>query len=819
MRGMSTLALTEEQLAVVRHDYGPALVFAVAGAGKTTAMVHRIERLVREAIFPGEQILATSFSRATVYDLRTALSVWPHCRGVQTATLHAVGNRIIQKARREGLCPSLRLPAEQGGSPDRLILQRTLARARQEKLEIPAHFDESDFLSYLSLCKGNFRYPGCLPQGLPAQAADLLSQAEAPADWPQYLELYQIFEAVRLEMKLLTFDDMLLTAWESLHRSPELLASVQSRYQAVLVDEFQDINHVQSELLDLLTARHRNYMAIGDDDQTIYEWRGANPRFILEFSARYQAPKYLLRDNFRSRASHLALANAVIRNNQQREPKALQLTQGFAGLTRVHRAPDAEALSRQLVAEVQAARSRGHSLTDMAVLLRIYAQTAFIEQALHEAGIAYQIDGSVPFFQRQEVQVLLAYLRLAQLELQLQAGHSFAPELQQQFLQDWKWVANRPLRYLTTLQCEQVQQLVLAGCSLTGALHEVAAETERSFQRKNLEKLADLITWLGIQIQLDPADSVLLSLEQRLDYCAWLRKSSGFPENGEARASTVEALLDFARGRGSVTAFLAYLTELASEIPVAQERLLLTTIYRAKGLEWPVVFVPHCNQGFLPYGRGEERLEEERRLFYVAITRPREELHLLVMDSSPVSRFLREAGYLEILAEVQQLRETLTRPPEQWQTAEVLMLARHAHRLNFERYLRYWWGTTEKRYLAAQRIASLLKAADERSLLGTLALEGSQLKFWQEAASLPLQPELFQDLENYLPRRRSLPQSYAGATETGFQIGQRVRNPQFGEGKIVHIEAHLRHGLMLEVDFEGVGRKRLISRYADLQRV
>jgi DNA helicase II / ATP-dependent DNA helicase PcrA len=815
----SQLSLTEEQLAVVNHNQGPALVFAVAGAGKTTAMVHRIERLVRERVFPASAILATSFSRATVADLRSELRQWPACKNVNTATLHAVGYRVVQKAVREGLIADLRLPDEQGQSPDRLLLQRTLGRARQERIDVPPHFDETDFLSYVGLCKGNFRYPSTLPLDLPEKALVLLSQAEAPGDWPIYLDLFVIFEELRQEMGLLTFDDMLLTAWELMHKHSDLLSSVQSRYQAVLVDEFQDINHVQSELLDLIVAPHSNYMAIGDDDQTIYEWRGADPRFILEFSQRYTAHKYLLRDNFRSRASHLALANAVICHNSKREPKALQLTQGFSGLTRIHRSEDAEALGKALAQEVQSALTRGFSLKEMAVLLRIYAQTAFIEQALNEAQIPYRIDGSVPFFQRAEVQVLLAYLRLARIELQIQQGHTLTASEITALAQDWKLTVNRPLRYISAAQNEAILQAVASGLSLTGALHEIAGLAEKIYISRNLEKLADLITWLGIQIQLDPANLVLIALEDRLEYCAWLRKSSGFPENGEAKASTVEALLDYAREKGSVTAFLNYLERMSLQTENKNaEALVLTTIYRAKGLEWNVVFVPHCNQGFLPYGRGETRIEEERRLFYVAVTRPRDELHLLLMSSAPVSRFLREAGYHETLEDVQQIRKALNQAPKDWKTPEVLSLARHASRLHFERYLLHWWNDPDSRELAAQKIASLFQAAGDMSLIEQLELDKSQFKRWQGAMSLPLEPELFADLSEHtgLPKPL-LPQTKH--TIEGFKVGERVRNPQYGEGEIIKLEPHIRHGLMLEVEFDLVGRKRLVSRYADLQRV
>ncbi len=393
---MLSVQLTDEQQAIVAHNEGPALVFAVAGAGKTTALVHRLERLVRERVFEPRKMLATSFSRMAVDDLRRALARWPHTQGVRVSTLHALGYRIVRKAASEGL---LKLAEVKEEGAEQALLQRVLRRARELKVPWVAELENlepEDFLSYVGACKGNLRYANLEEAALPSQALKVAAQAEAPKGLEWYLELYRLFEQVRREEGLLTFDDMPMQGWEVLVRYPDILQVVQKAFQAVLVDEFQDVNLAQSELLDLVTAPHRNYMAVGDDDQTIYEWRGASPRFILEFERRYQARKYLIRDTFRCPAPQVALAGRVIAQNQQREPKRLSLTKGFAGRVYVRLEPHPPAQAQSLASDIAGLLAQGHRPSEMVVLVRLYAQTPYLEQALIERQIPLPGSGQHP---------------------------------------------------------------------------------------------------------------------------------------------------------------------------------------------------------------------------------------------------------------------------------------------------------------------------------------------------------------------------------------------------------------------------------------
>lgn len=823
---MTSLFLTPEQQAVVAHNHGPALVFAVAGAGKTTAMVHRIERLIREGVFPATRILATSFSRATVTDIRQALLSWPHCAGVSVSTLHAVGLQILRQAADWQLLEGLQLSGHERSNSESFLLKRSLARARQLRLDLPQNLDEQDFLSYVSVCKGNFAYPDPEALALPETALKQVSAAKAPPELPHYLELFHLYEALRQSENLITFDDMLLSAWENLHRHPELLDWAQNLYEAVLVDEFQDVNAVQNELLDLLTQHRRHYMAIGDDDQTIYEWRGASPRFILDFPERYQAQKYLLRENFRSQASQLALANRVIVHNRQREPKALLLTRGFEGQTRVSVQEDEVAQAQQLVLDIMKTAQQGYGFEQQAILVRLYAQTPYLEQALIEAHLPYRITGSVPFYRRAEIRTLLAYLQLARYERDLRQGFALTGSQWDNLNRLWQRVANRPVRYLNKHWLQWLPARMQSGKTLVESLQELSEKADTAYQRKLTERLAQLLDWLCREGLDGDAGQTLQRMESDLKYCKYLRKSSGFPETGEGRALTVEALLNYAQGRGNCQQFEDHLQELAQAQEDGGEVLTLTSIFRAKGLEWPVVYVPHCNQGYIPYSSAHS-LEEERRLFYVAITRSREQLFLYALKELPLSRFLNEAAYQETLSEVQEARTLLERPEAHWEVPEILTLIRHSRRLQLHQYLKHWWQERPRGPQSLQHQAGqILHLAQSENLLECLSLSLHDLQQWQAAPELlstpPTAPEdlLSQYLQELRATAAAQQRQEAPLQESeDFSVGDQVWSENFGYGTVQACQANDKHGILLEVSFENSGERKILPKFAALHKI
>ena len=802
--------LTDQQQAIVAHDHGPALVFAVAGAGKTTALVYRIERLVREGVFAPGRILATSFGRATVDAIRGRLAPWPACAPVVVSTLHRIGNQAVRRAAERGLIALSPNHPRQDGL-DRQLLNQVLGLARRRKVAYIGELDgmdEEDFLSYVGRSKGNLAYADLDAGRLPAPALRLATQAAPPDGLPWYLDLYRLFEETRRRDGLYTFDDMLMTGWEVMVKHPDLLAALRGRYDCVMVDEFQDINLAQSEMLDLLTAPHRNYMAIGDDDQTVYEWRGANPRFILDFPRRYRATTYYMTDCFRCQAGQVVLANRVIEHNRVRQPKRLSLTQGFGGLTQVHKAASEEAMARALVQGIRADLDAGVPPDEIAILVRLYAQTPYIEQSLIETATPYRLEGSQPFYQRPEIGVLLDYCTVGWTQRTVAARRPLDAATAEGFSQAWNRVYFQPKRYITRDLAERIRLSVVEdGLTPGQAIRQAGLTATSTRLADTLLRLARDVEWLAGAVETRPAADLLRELEARLQYRDYLKRHSGFRETGAGKAAGVTAFMDYARGKGTLGQFQAHLSTLAqaaqADDPTAtRPAVTLTTIFRAKGLEWTTVLVPHCNQGTLPFGEAE-RLEEERRLLYVAITRAKRNLHLFYVDGQPLSQFLEEARHQETLQAVQALAATLGRSPEGWEAADALTLVRYPVGLHLERYFDQWWTAPDdvKRSMAqtAQRAYAALV---HRRGAGMGSNEAKALARWQALASLSPDetPTDFPGLDSVLPRPKPAPppttRRVAPASATapppaprpaGLTSGMRVRHQRLGEGTLLHV--------------------------------
>ena len=822
-----SVALTDQQQAIVAHDGSPALVFAVAGAGKTTALVYRIERLVREGVFAPGRILATSFGRATVDAIRGRLAQWPACASVTVSTLHRIGNQAVRRAAdRRLITLSPTHPRVDGLERALLTQARSLAYRRQAPYAAELDgLDDEDFLAYVSRCKGNLAYADLEAAQLPPAALRLATQAAPPDGLPWYLDLYRLMEETRRRDGLYTFDDMLMTGWEVMVKSPDLLQSIRGHYDCVMVDEFQDINLAQSEILDLLTAPHRNYMAIGDDDQTVYEWRGANPRFILDFPRRYRAKTYYMTDCFRCQAAQVVLANRVIEHNRVRQPKRLSLTQGFGGLTRVHKAATEEAMARALVHQIRTDLADGVPPDEVAILVRLYAQTPYIEQSLIETGTPYRLEGSAPFYQRPEIGVLMDYCTVGWTQRVMAASRPLDAAIAEGFSQAWARVYFQPKRYITKEMAERIRLAVVQdGLTPGQAIRQAGLTATSTRLADTLLRLARDVEWLAGVVETRPASDVLRELEARLQYRDYLKRHSGFRETGAGRAAGVTAFMDYARGKGTLAQFQAHLSALAqaaqSDDPTANRpAVTLTTIFRAKGLEWTTVLVPHCNQGTLPFGEAE-RLEEERRLLYVAIPRAKRNLHLFYVDGQPLSQFLEEARHQKTLRQVQTLGETLARAPEGWEARDALRLVRYPVGLHLERYFDQWWSAPDDVKRDMAQIAQRAYAALVHRRGAALGDEEARaLARWQALASLSPDetPTDFPGLDSVLPRPKpthsptsqrvsavTAPPPPPPPTPRRLTAGARVRHARLGEGTLLHIG-----GGVATVDFPDRGIRYL----------
>ena len=678
--------LTLQQQAVVNHNYGPALVFAVAGAGKTTALAQRIARLVGERIFAPQRILAAAYNLAVKDELGARLRRTEGCAAVEVMTLHALGLRAVRLAWEAGLLPRLKRNAfGEMEDAQETILNAALTEARRRKAPYQRELDgldRADFLTWLSSCKGNLFYPTL--NDLPAllRKTGHAQQATPPPQTPWYLPFAQLMESVQAERGLITFDDQLRLGWEILVTHPKILAHMQQMYDCVLVDEFQDVNLSQYLMLDMLTAPHRNYMVVGDDDQTIYEWRGANPHFILNFGKLYGATSYVMSENFRCTAGPLALANAVIRHNRQRFDKRLLLTRGLEGTTAITRSQDRGQMGQQIVTTIGAALAQGDQLREIAVLVRAKAQTPPVELALIQAKLPYEIVGSLPFYARWEVTTFVAYCRLALFERQVQRGKVLSSSEIAHLVESWEAIYRHPKRYISQVDAQQIgAQLVLSRAPITQLLQGVVIADKPHLQPR-LAELATILQWLsGAFVEgrgAQSAHAILVELEKRLGYCNYLEQRGTISESGVDEAENVRQFIEEAKGHGTLKEYLIYLKELAQQQAEQQKAagrnlITLRTMHSAKGLEWPVVILPSCDDGNMPH-RKSDNVEEERRLLYVALTRSKRDLYIYHLASQP-SSFLGQAKWPSVLKLVAQIRSALGKPPATWSVDEVKAVA------------------------------------------------------------------------------------------------------------------------------------------------
>ncbi|MDJ0754653.1 MAG: ATP-dependent helicase [Ardenticatenaceae bacterium] len=708
---MSSVKLTPQQEAISAHTDGPALVFAVAGAGKTTSILHRVQRLVRDKVFPAGRILTTSFGVGNVRDIKNGLQQWPACQKVDVRTLHSLGWEILRTARKQGLT-QVNLQRDAGSIEEQTnrLYFRTLAVARQRQVDFKEELDtvdRTDFLDYVGRCKGNLAYADLAQADLPAAGKSIAGQAKPPVHLSWYLDLYRLFEAVRQEAQVITYDDMVMSGWELLIRHPELLSQLQNRYQAILVDEYQDINLAQSTLIDLIAKPHRNLMVVGDDDQTIYEWRGASPNFILGFAKRYQAQTYLIDENFRCPAGPLLMANRVIRHNRRRRAKELRLTKGFGGRISVRASSDPLQMGHDIAAEINRLRQNGVELDEIAVLVRLNGQTPPIEQALIHRNIPYQI--SLPFYERPEITALVQYIRLAWVENHMRSSQAITAAMGKSAAEAWRQIANRPKRYFKRELIDQIShQLRRLEQRPSLVLHRAAGKIRQEWRQSHLLELSDHLIWLSKQLERK-ASLTLKTLEVRLDYLRYLRENSGFIETGEARAAGVEAFLSYARQQGSTLELVQTLRQLAEErAAVTREKLpslTISTIHQAKGLEWPVVFIPQCNDGLLPFqGPLSENPEEERRLMYVALTRSSRDLFVYYANDLPVSPYINESGWADVRQAFRFVSQHLAQSVTKWSQDDVIRFLVEVTELRLASFFLNWWRPPPEELAAARRL-------------------------------------------------------------------------------------------------------------------
>jgi DNA helicase-2/ATP-dependent DNA helicase PcrA len=598
--------LNPAQQEAVLHPRGPLLVLAGAGTGKTRTLTHRAAHLIASAKVRPDQILAITFTNKAAGEMRERLRdlVAATSAKMWVATFHAACARIL---RREA--PHLGYPREFSiyDAEDQL----TLARRCLEELDWDERrYPPAAMVAAVSRAKSELLDP----DGAWETARDYQGERVA-VFYRRYAERLRAASA-------LDFDDLIFSTVRLFREQPRVLDAYRDRFRQVLVDEYQDTNHAQYVLVNLLTAEHRELFAVGDNDQSIYGWRNADIRNILEFQRDYPDARIIrLEQNYRSTHQILELANALIAHNAQRFPKALWTERSDGALSHLRVAQDERDEAAGVVRHITAGLKVGREPGSFAVIYRTHAQSRVFEEELMRAGITYQLIGGVRFYERREVKDILAYLRLL-----LNPADDLAAER----------VMNVPPRGIgpATLARLRTSGLPLVqACGLPAGREGLPARTAES-----LREFPRLLSTLRELVDVSPLAALVQRTIEDSGYAAWLRGQGS--EEAAARLENLDELVSLAEGFAhdsddpSLEAFLG-LTALVADVDRLEGGtgggVVLMTAHNAKGLEFPTVFVAGLEDGILPHVRSldeQVKLEEERRLLYVGLTRAQDELRL-----------------------------------------------------------------------------------------------------------------------------------------------------------------------------------------------
>ena len=606
-------SLNPQQRSAVEHSGGPLLVLAGAGSGKTRVITVRIAHLIAQGT-PPEKILALTFTNKAAKEMAERVGELigtEVAKKLTVGTFHSLGLRIVEsEATRLGLPKPITL-LDAGD-------QAVAARHCLKKAGLdPKRHNPQVFLSAISQA----RNAGITPD----QMAESKGQRFTASVYRAYLEWLKGHHAV-------DFDDLILKPVELMKTDEAIREKLRSRYDTILVDEYQDTNQVQLELVRELAHEHRSLCVVGDDDQSIYGWRGACIDNILAFERHFpDATTIALEQNYRSTGHVLACANAVIRKNTARKAKKLWTASGDGDVARVAACKDPAGEASYVASEIDRMVSKGrYKHGEVGVLFRAGTQARAFEKAFRLAGIPYRVVGAYEFFKRKEIKDVLAYLRII---------HN--PRDRSAFVR----IVNFPQRGLGPKAVENI----LSYSGREGVNPIEAAESAgnipglRGNQFEALTDLGTLIGGLAARAKghagSDIAGIVEHLCERTGARAAWIRDPTEGP-GGESRWRSVEQLLDHMRRwsednpEGKVGDYLKQVTLDARTDDgeeEGKEAVSLMTIHSAKGLEWPVCFVVGCQEGLLPHQRTLDEgadLSEERRLFYVAMTRARELLYL-----------------------------------------------------------------------------------------------------------------------------------------------------------------------------------------------
>ena len=636
---------------------GPLLVLAGAGSGKTRVLTHRIAHLVEDLNVAPWQIMAITFTNKAAAEMRERLQslIGGGARGMWVSTFHSMCVRILRTdCERVGFAKGFTIYDD---SDSKRLVEQIMDELNIDKKRYPI----PALRNRISQAKNDLQVAEVFAE----KTSDQVGQVAA--------RVYTRLQERLRQLNAFDFDDLLLYTWLLLKNHPDVLAAYQNRFRYLMVDEYKDTNHAQYVLTQLLAAAHKNIMVVGDDDQSIYSWRGADLRNILDFEKDYPEARVVkLEENYRSMGNILAAANAVIANNLTRKPKKLFTSKPAGDKISVYSATDERDEGRWIASEIEHQHGEGMSYNQIAVFYRTNAQSRMLEDMLMRAGVPYRLIGGTRFFDRAEIRDVMAYLNLVVNPANDVAAHR---------------VINVPKRGIGKTTVEHIDYVAReTGITFLQAAELCIADDQiRSATRKAIAEFVALI-----HEAQGYADDLRKVVEAIVDKAGLIRVLEA--ENSDDAAGRIENIQElfgvvdeYAQTHDDADAlfepptaedapeaddeppvrtfqanslpdFVEWVTLRTDMDTVAEdgEAITMMTIHAAKGLEFDCVFVAGMEESLFPHGNSSQDsqgLEEERRLAYVAITRARKKLYLTnaftrqifgQSSANPPSRFIGE---------------------------------------------------------------------------------------------------------------------------------------------------------------------------------
>ncbi len=788
--------LNEQQKEAVFTVEGPLLILAGAGSGKTSVLTNRIAYLIDEVGVNPYNILAITFTNKAAGEMRERVDklVGFGSDQIFVSTFHSMCVRILRR-HIEALGYDNNFTIYDGDD------QKAVIKEVVKKLGYdPKQFKERDVLNKISKCKDELITPE-------KYALEAMSDKKLLP----YLSCYREYQNSLKKSNALDFDDLLMKTVELFKAEPDILKNYQSRWQYIMVDEYQDTNFAQFELIRLLAGSRHNLCVVGDDDQSIYKFRGANIRNILDFEKYYPEAKIVkLEQNYRSTQNILDAANSVIRNNSERKDKSLWCKRGEG--ERIHfrhfdsAIEEAEFVSREILKSV---RDGKITYGDCAVLYRTNAQSRMIEEKMVRDNVPYKIVGGINFYARREIKDLLGYLKT------VDNGRDDLA---------CKRIINVPKRGIGATSIAKLQMAAdERGASFFDAVCHPEWTDIKGASADKLHSFANLILRLrAVNIEQGP----LKCLTEILDLTDYINQMD--VESEEEASERIENIDEFIN---KVTSYEdehdePSLSELLEEIALiadidsvaeGEERALLMTIHSAKGLEFKNVYLIGMEDGLFPsymsINSGDAEIEEERRLAYVGITRAKDSLFITAARSrmihgetqyNPISRFVREVpkGLFDIAPEPQ------------------------------KRYDRDYYDSDTSEYGGYKKYDSY-KDTEDFSFSGFKRTLDTKPSSYSSSYSNPYaqysRPKAFyapkstpEENKPFVARKENLSALTKGAdigsSSTDLKKGDRVKHIKFGEGTILNIVKEPRDS-KVTVQFDSCGQKIMYASFAKLVKI